>query len=195
MTTTVTPLSADDERRSLGYLGMVLFLGSWVMMFGALFFVYAGLRARASGWPPPGTLPLPLLLPGLSSLVIVVSSFTLQAGVRCVQQGRAFAFAPWLLATIVIGSLFLALQVSVWTTLWHSGLQPSSGIYGSIFYLLTVFHFLHVVVGLGLLLWQVPAALRRAIGAPRRVPIKLISMFWHFVTIVWVAIYLTVYVF
>ncbi|MBI5287884.1 MAG: hypothetical protein HY873_02800 [Chloroflexi bacterium] len=52
-----------------------------------------------------------------------------------------------------------------------------------------------LVVGLGLLLWQVPAALRRAIGAPRRLPIKLISMFWHFVTIVWVAIYLTVYVF
>ena len=195
MTPGSTPrLAPTDERRSLGYLGMLVFLGSWAMMFAALFFVYAGLRSRAAVWPEAGSLERPLLLPGLSTVILIVSSLTLQLGIKRLRADNASDFGRWLLATIAVGLIFLGLQVTVWQDLWSIGLLPSSGAYGSVFYLLTVFHFLHVVVGLGLLVWRVPAALRGQAGAPARVPITLIAMFWHFVTIVWVAIYASVYV-
>jgi heme/copper-type cytochrome/quinol oxidase subunit 3 len=186
-------LAPADERRSLGYLGMVIFLGSWAMMFGALFFVYAGLRAKAPAWPPAGVTPLPLLLPGLSTVILLASSATLHLGLQRVRQGRAADFAPWLVSTLGIGAAFLALQVFIWVRLYESGLHPSSGTYGSIFYTFTAFHFLHVVVGLGLLGWLVPRALRRTLAARHQLRIKLMSMFWHFVTIVWVVIYASVY--
>jgi heme/copper-type cytochrome/quinol oxidase subunit 3 len=188
-------LDPAGERRSLGYLGMVIFLGSWAMMFGALFFVYAGLRAQAPTWPPPGEDPLPLLLPGLSTILLLASSVTLHQGLQRVRQGRANDFAPWLVATIAIGTAFLALQAYIWWDLHGQGLAPSSGIYGSIFYTLTAFHFLHVVVGLALLAWVLPATLQRSLAVRHQLRIKTTSMFWHFVTVVWVAIYLSVYVF
>lgn len=184
-----------EERRSLGYLGMIIFLGSWMMMFGALFFSYAVLRFGAAAWPPPGTEPLPLLLPGISTAVLLISSFTLHRGLGAVRSGDANGFVPWLFATIVLGLIFIALQIGVWSWLWDHGFRQSSGRFGSIFYLLTVFHFLHVLVGLGLLMWLVPPALRRTITAPRSVPVRLIGMFWHFVDVVWIAIYISLYVF
>jgi heme/copper-type cytochrome/quinol oxidase subunit 3 len=163
-------------------------------MFGALFFAYAVLRFGADSWPPPGGHPLPLLVPGIATLVLLASSVTLQRGLASIRRGRGDAFLSSLIATIILGSVFLALQIVVWLGLWDHGLEVASGRYGSIFYLLTAFHFLHVVVGLGLLLWLVPPAMRRAIATPRRAPVKVISMFWHFVDAVWVAIYLSVYV-
>jgi heme/copper-type cytochrome/quinol oxidase subunit 3 len=182
------------EKRSLGYVGMVLFLGSWAMMFGALFFCYAMLRIRAPFWPPLGMTELPLALPGTSTLLLLLSSATMVRALSGLRRGRLAQFRLHLLATIVLGSLFTALQCAVWIELWNSGLRLDSGPYGGLFYLLTVFHGLHVVVGLGLLLWLLGPTLRRKPTAPRRVPVTLASMFWHGVDLVWVVMFLTVYV-
>lgn len=182
------------EKRSLGYSGMVLFLGSWAMMFGALFFCYALLRIRAPFWPPLGTSELPLGLPGLNTLVLLLSSATMQRALSGLRRGRLDQFRLHLLATIFLGSLFAALQCAVWASLWSQGLRLDSGTYGGLFYLLTVFHGLHVLVGLGLLLWLLGPTLRRQPTAPRRVPVTLASMFWHGVDAVWVVMFLTVYV-
>lgn len=185
---------ALPEKRSLGYAGMVLFLGSWAMMFGALFFSYAVLRIRAPSWPPPGMTELPLVLPGLNTLLLVLSSATMQRALSGLRRGRLEQFRRHLLATILLGSLFIAFQCGVWIELWSGGLRLDSGTYGGLFYLLTVFHLLHVVVGLGLLIWLVGPTLRRQPTAPRRVPVTLASMFWHGVDLVWVVMFLTVYV-
>jgi cytochrome c oxidase subunit III len=174
------------ETRSLGYAGMVLFLGSWAMMFGALFFCYALLRIRAPFWPPLGVTELPLGLPGLNTLVLLLSSATTQRALSGLRRGRLAQFRLHLLATILLGSLFTALQCAVWIELWGRGLRLDSGTYGGLFYLLTVFHALHVLVGLGLLLWL--------LAAPRRLPVTLASMFWHGVDAVWLVMFLTVYV-
>jgi cytochrome c oxidase subunit III len=188
------------EKRSLGHTGMVLFLGSWAMMFGALFFCYALLRIRAPFWPPLGMTELPLALPGLSTLLLLLSSATVQRALSGLRRGRLARFRRHLLATIVLGSLFAALQCAVWIELWSAGLRLDSGTYGGLFYLLTVFHMLHVLVGLGLLVWLLAPTLRPGAAeaseaaAPRRVPATLASMFWHGVDAVWVVIFLTVYV-
>jgi len=183
------------EKRSLGYAGMVLFLGSWAMMFGALFLCYALLRIRAPFWPPLGMTELPLALPGTSTLLLLLSSATMHRALSGLRRGRLAQFRLHLLATILLGSLFTALQCAVWIELWSAGLRLDSGTYGGLFYLLTVFHILHVLVGLGLLLWLLGPTLRRHATAPRRVPVTLTSMFWHGVDAVWVVMFLTVYVF
>jgi cytochrome c oxidase subunit III len=182
------------EERSLAYAGMVIFLGSWAMMFGALFFSYAVLRISAVVWPAPGLARLPLGLPGINTLLLLASSRTLAlalAGLRCGQLERC---RNELLRTIALGVTFVGLQCKVWADLWESGLHLDSGAYGGTFYLLTVFHILHVVVGLGLLARLVAPLLRRRPVAPRRVPAALTGMFWHFVDAVWLTMFVVVYV-
>lgn len=181
------------EKRSTGYLGMVIFLGSWAMMFGTLFFAYAGLRLRASSWPPFGAPELPIILPGINTLILLVSSGTMHLALRGLRRGQLDHFRAGLLATILLGTVFMGLQLVVWMDLWSQGLHLDTGTYGGLFYLLTVFHVLHVLVGLGLLAWLLAPVLRREASVPRRVPVKVASMFWHFVDAVWLIMFLAVY--
>jgi cytochrome c oxidase subunit 3 len=173
---------------------MVVFLGSWAMMFAAIFFAYAALRLRSPSWPPFGAIPLPLAIPTLNTLVLLASSGTLHLALRALRRHDIDLFRWWSLATLTLGTAFLALQLLVWLDLWESGLQLRSGVYGSIFYVMTAFHALHVVVGLGFLIWLTAPALRRNARPFGTVPVKLASMFWHFVDVVWVLMFLAVYV-
>jgi cytochrome c oxidase subunit 3 len=182
------------EERSLEYSGMVLFLGSWAMMFGALFFSYAVLRINAPVWPAPGFERLPLALPGLSTLLLLASSATLSRALTHAKRGQLASCRNGLLKTITLGAVFVALQCKVWAELWSSGLHLDSGAYGGTFYLLTVFHILHVMLGLGLLARLVAPLSRRAPAAPRRVAAALTAMFWHFVGAVWLVTFVAVYV-
>src|SRR5215510_3951760 len=93
------------------YLGMVVFLASWAMMFGSLFFAYGMVRARSTEWPP-GDLPaLPLLLPGINTAILALSSGALQLVVRGLRQGRATLAGPGLALVAVLGAVFLGLQI------------------------------------------------------------------------------------
>lgn len=182
------------EERTLEYAGMVIFLGSWAMMFGALFFSYAVLRVGAVVWPAPGLAPLPLALPGISTVLLLGSSRTLALAIGSLRRRQLEQCRNRLLWTIALGVVFVGLQCKVWADLWAGGLHLDSGAYGGTFYLLTVFHILHVLVGLGLLGRLVAPLLRRAPVAPRRVPAALTAMFWHFVDAVWVTMFVAVYV-
>jgi cytochrome c oxidase subunit III len=188
------PADEIPEERTLAYSGMVIFLGSWAMMFGALFFSHAVLRISAAAWPPPGFARLPLELPAINTLLLLTSSWTLsraQARSRSEQLERC---RHELLRTIAFGIVFVALQCKVWADQWKSGLHLDSGAYGGTFYLLTVFHILHVLVGLGLLARLVAPLLRRVPMAPGRLAVALTAMFWHFVGCVWLVMFVAVYV-
>jgi cytochrome c oxidase subunit 3 len=182
------------EERSLAYAGMVIFLGSWAMMFGALFFSYARLRVSAPIWPAPGFARLPLELPGMGTGLLLASSWTLSLALARLRDGHLERCRNELLRTIALGVVFVALQCKVWADLWRSGLQLDSGAYGGTFYVLTVFHILHVLVGLGLLMRLVAPLIRRVPVAPSRVPARLTAMFWHFVDAVWLTTFVAVYV-
>jgi cytochrome c oxidase subunit 3 len=171
---------------------MVVFLGSWAMMFAALFFAYGLLRLGAPVWPPIDAERLPLLLPGINTAILIVSSVTLQRGIVGLRRGEILM--PWLLATLALGITFMALQMVVWSSLWAHGFRLSSGHYGSVFYLLTVFHGLHVLVGIGLLFALLPFGLQRLDTDRPPARVRLTAMFWHFVDVVWALIFLTVYV-
>jgi len=184
---------ASEESRRTSYVGMVMALGSWSMMFGSLFFAYAILRLRAGAWPPEGIEPLPRLLPFLNTLVLLASSAVLSRGLDPKQEARIGGLARALKRTLALGSLFLVLQLAVWVPLWRSGLTMASGVYGSIFYGLTVFHALHVLAGLVALAVLLPGARsgRYRSGAQSRV--RVTALFWHFVDAVWVVMFVAVY--
>lgn len=194
--TLATGASAGErpEERSLEYAGMVIFLGSWAMMFGALFFSYAVLRVDAPIWPAPGFAPLPLGLPGINTLILLASSRTLSLALARSRAGQLARCRNQLLLTLLLGTVFVALQCEVWSELWQSGLRLDSGAYGGTFYLLTVFHVLHVLVGLALLLRLVAPLLRPEPAAPSRVSAALTAMFWHFVDVIWLVMFVVVYV-
>lgn len=181
------------EERTLAYSGMVIFLGAWAMMFGALFFSYAVLRISAPIWPAPGLPRLPLGLPAVNTVLLLTSSWTLSRALGQLKRGQLGRCRDALLLTIGLGVGFGALQIQVWSALWRSGLHLDSGAYGGTFYLLTVFHVLHVLVGLGLLLRTVAPLLARAPVAPGRVPAALTALFWHFVDAVWLVMFVALY--
>ena len=178
----------DDEVTS--YIGMIIFLASWAMMFAALFFAYAVVRFRAPIWPPPDQPRLPILLPGLNTVLIAASSGLVAVAVRATAIGRPRRAFDCLGVAAILGALFLMLQVVVWASLWDAGLVPSAGPYASAFYALTTFHALHVLVGLVAL---VALAFRAWQRRASRAAVRLWGMFWHFVGAVWLALYLAVY--
>ena len=175
------------------WLGMLLFLGSWAMMFAALFFAYAAVRLHAGAWPPAETPRLPLLLPGANTLVIASSSLAVQRALSAAREGRGGVLSS-LGAGLVLGALFIALQVLLWTRLWAAGLHPDGGPYPSVFWALTVFHALHVLVGLGGLSWVALRARALAPGPARHLGLRLWTAYWHFVGAVWMLLYLAVFV-
>jgi cytochrome c oxidase subunit III len=171
-------------------VGMAVFLGSWAMLFVALFFAYALVRGRSPTWPPPGAPPLLRLLPGLNTLLIAASSVVMARAVRAQELGRTRRTGAALAAVAALGAVFLALQAFVWTGVWRAGLVPSGGPYPSVFYAFTAFHALHVLVGVGALALL---SARARSGETTRTRVRLWGWYWHFVGAVWGALYLTLY--
>ena len=185
---------AAEESRRTSFVGMVMALASWTMLFVALFFSYAVLRLNAATWPPDGLARLPKALPFLNTLVLLASSVILHRGTRAESEERPGALRRALLGTMALGGLFLALQLAVWIPLWQRGFRvDNTGTYGSIFYGLTVFHALHVLAGLVALAVLLPGAFAGRLVSGRSSTVRLSAMFWHFVDAVWVVMFVTVY--
>ncbi|MEM7248310.1 MAG: heme-copper oxidase subunit III [Acidobacteriota bacterium] len=190
----VVSIRPEAERGATAQVGMLVFLGSWAMMFAALFFSYTILRLRVGTWPPPGGPSLPTVLPAVSTGVILVSSITLHLSLAARRRGAARNALTWVILTFLLGSLFVGLQGRTWLDTWTAGLTQWSGVLGSIFYLMTVFHALHVVVGLGVLGWLGVRLWRETVQPERaETSLQVLGMFWHFVGLVWVAIYVSVF--
>jgi cytochrome c oxidase subunit III len=185
---------AAEESRRTSFVGMVMALASWTMLFVALFFSYAVLRLNAATWPPDGLAPLPKALPFLNTLVLLASSVLLHRGTCPESEEKPGALRRSLLLTILLGGVFLALQLAVWIPLWQRGFRiDNTGTYGSIFYGLTVFHALHVLAGLLALAVLLPGAFAGRHISGRSSAVRVSAMFWHFVDVVWVVMFVAVY--
>jgi heme/copper-type cytochrome/quinol oxidase subunit 3 len=176
-----------------GFIGMVIFLGSWAMMFAALFFVYAAVRMRSEAWPPLDQPSLPIGLPAVNTAVLAASSVTFELALRAVRRGELQRLERLLGVTLGLGIAFVLLQVDLWSAMFTAGVAPASGPYASVFYGFTGLHALHVLVGLVALVWLTFRARRRAYSTPRHQAVRLWSMYWHFVGIVWVAMFVGIF--
>ena len=174
-------------------VGMLLFISSEVMFFGGLFATYFSAKASFAGaWGPPAGAPeleiLPVPLP--ITLILISSSLTMHWAVRAIGRGDSGRLRLWLVVTLGLGLLFLAGQVYDYTTL---GFGISDGVYGTVFYTLTGFHGAHVfggVVGLSILTAR---AGQGQFSARNHVAVEAVSYYWHFVDVVWVALFTTLY--
>lgn len=188
--------AAQRQRELTGTVGMMVALGSWTMMFGAIFFMYLALRAQTHSWPPPGQ-HMPLSLPAINTVVIVASSVTLVRALEKLRNGKHGTAVTWMSVTLGLGILFVALQVVLWRNMWLDGLTTASGTLGSVIYGLTILHAVHVAAGVVVLAYLLVRALSSARGANRMhkqvLSLRLCGMFWHFVDVVWVLMFIGIF--
>ena len=189
---------AEFARREAGMptplVGMLLFIASEVMFFGGLFAAYFNARAANAGaWGPPAGAHelemLPIALP--LTLVLVASSFTMQFGVWAIRRGDQGAMRMWTAVTLLLGIAFLAGQLYDYSIL---GFGVSDGVFGTVFYTLTGFHGAHVFGGTVGLTILVARATRGQFSARNHVAVEAVSMYWHFVDVVWIALFTTLYI-
>jgi cytochrome c oxidase subunit 3 len=188
----VVSLRPHAREEFTSYLGMMIALGSWAIMFAGLFFVYAGVRISAPSWPPPGVPRLPIAMPFGNTLVLLASSVTAHKALGAIRRARRDEMRAWLAVTVFLGALFVGLQYVVWSDVARAGLHYDTGTYGSVFYGLTYLHAAHVAAGLLALLWLLVRSTKyseHSHGAVRHC-----TMFWHFVDIVWVVTFVSVFV-
>ncbi len=143
------------EGLSNGMLGFILFIASEVMFFGGLFAAYFIARADATEWPPENMLTaeqiargvkleVEFVLPFIATILLVLSSVTIQFGVWAIQRGDRTALIRWLIVTIVLGLVFLTAQMYDYSQLHF---RAGDTVYGTTFYTLTGFHGAHVAGG------------------------------------------------
>ena len=183
----------EDEvaARSNMLLGVKLGILSEVMLFAALFTAYFVIRSESGGWPPNGQERPELLLPGLNTLLLLSSSVTMQLAVRAIRRGDLAAMRLRLRLTLVLGTVFLFVQGYEFAT---NGFGLSDGVFGSTFYTLTGFHGAHVLAGLGFMAIVATRARRGLVSAEHHTAVEAASYYWHFVDVVWLVLFSTLYV-
>jgi cytochrome c oxidase subunit III len=190
VTSAAAPVAVTVDRRpDLLNVGTVVWLASELMFFSGLFAAYFTLRAQAVRWPPPGV-NLDTVSATIATALLVSSSGTMQLAVRATVAGRRGAFGVWLGCTFVLGSVFVAAQARDWSKL---DFAVSSHAYGSAFYLMTGFHGLHVIGGLLAMLLMAGRATSPRFGAEDAPSVEMLSYYWHFVDVVWIALWATIF--
>ncbi|HUP69949.1 MAG TPA: heme-copper oxidase subunit III [Acidimicrobiales bacterium] len=170
-------------------VGTVVWLASELMFFSGLFAAYFTLRAISREWPPP-LVELDVPRTAVFTALLVLSSFTMHVAVRAAEGSQQRRATRWTLITIVLGSLFVTNQV-----VEYGGLDftHTSDAYGSMFFLMTGFHGLHVVGGLVLMGAMLAVGTGPTSRLPLSDPLTVTGYYWHFVDVVWIAMFATIY--
>ena len=180
-------------------LGMLLFITSEVMFFGGLFAAYFSIRANAPQWPPvnPETsAPFHLaILPfvGPATILLILSSVTCQVAVWAIRRDDRVGFLRNMTVTVVLGIVFLAMQVTDYTILGQEGLTLASGTYGTTYYTLTGFHGAHVLGGVIMLSVVLYRGMAGQFSAKHYDAVEGASLYWHFVDVVWILLFSLLY--
>jgi cytochrome c oxidase subunit III len=180
-------------RPNMVSVGTIIWLSSELMFFAGLFAMYFTARARATeGWPPePTELNIPYAL--VVTLVLVSSSFTCQIGVFAAEEGNVYGLRRWFTITFVLGLLFVLGQGYEYVQLVEEGTTISSSTYGSVFYLATGFHGLHVVGGLIAFIYLLIRSTMGRFTPAQATAAIVVSYYWHFVDVVWIGLFTTIY--
>jgi cytochrome c oxidase subunit 3 len=188
-----------SSRISPSILGMYLFIGSEIMLFGSFFTAYFFVRVvNGDTWPSllssvPKAFPLhlPVYLAFVNTLILVTSSFTMHWALRSVKRGNAFGLRAGLLLTFLMGLTFLITQITEYLRI---GFNTSEGAFPTIFFCLTGLHGCHVFIGLTILLFMTIRAFRGHFDPGHHHGVEIGGIYWHFVDVMWILVFLTVYI-
>jgi cytochrome c oxidase subunit 3 len=185
------PPANRSSRVESATLGMLLFIISEVMIFGAFFTAYFFIRIVSKDpWPAHGTT-LPEDVAGINTAILLSSSLTIHWALTSVKSGNRFGLKAGMVATFLLGLTFLTVQINEYV---HLGFAPHDSAQGTVFYSLTGLHGAHVFIGLCLLLMVTIRSLRGHYSPEEHRGMEVPGIYWHFVDIMWVIVYTTVYV-
>ncbi|HRV65682.1 MAG: heme-copper oxidase subunit III [Candidatus Nanopelagicales bacterium] len=175
-------------------MGTMIWLGSELMFFAALFAMYFTLRSVNPEIWAVDTQLLNIPFASINTTILVLSSVTCQMGVFAAERGDVKNLRKWFIITFIMGSVFIAGQITEYTELVHQGLTLSSSPYGSVFYLTTGFHGLHVTGGLIAFLFVLARTyVAKRFTHEQATSAIVVSYYWHFVDVVWIALFTTIY--
>ena len=186
------PAAHKSSRVDATVLGMFLFIASEAMLFGAFFTAYFFVRVvnpEAEPWPLE-PFHLPVFVAGINTLVLVASSFTMHWALQSIKRGNRTGLKAGLLLTFFMGLAFLVTQMLEYARI---GFNPADGAFGTIFYGLTGLHGAHVFVGLTLLAVATIRAFRGHFTPEHHHGVELPGIYWHFVDVMWIVVYATIY--
>jgi heme/copper-type cytochrome/quinol oxidase subunit 3 len=173
-------------------LGMWTLLGSECFLFGTLIATYLAYRGRNVIGPFPHEV-FNLQLTTLSTFDLLMSSLLMVLALAAVQRGDRRQSRLWLAGTALFGLIFLGFQAWEFTGFVHEGLTLQQNLFGSTFYVLTGCHGAHVAVGVAWLVTLLVLDLRGRLGARDATKVEVAGLYWHFVDVVWIAIFTLVY--
>jgi heme/copper-type cytochrome/quinol oxidase subunit 3 len=174
-------------------MGMWIFLGSDCMFFGSLIGTYLSYKGKSLSGPVPREV-FDIPLTSYSAALLLASSLFMVLALAALQQNRIRVSAWWLLATAALGLHFVLNQVYEFTTfVLHYNLTLSTNLFGSSFFVLTGFHGAHVSGGVIWLTILAVLALRGKLDSRDYTKVEIAGLYWHFVDIVWIAIFTIVY--
>ena len=196
---TVDRLPANDSgyevqptRFNSGMWAIIMFVGSELMFFAALFTTYFFLRGKVPAWEPVfGEKPTWLGLPLVNTIELLASSVTMQLAVTAIKKGDRRKLILWLVPTVILGVLFLSGQAYEYTRL---GFLPKDGVFAAVFFTLTGFHGAHVTGGVIFIAICLYRSLRGQFTANRHLAVEAASIYWHFVDVVWIGLFTTIYI-
>jgi cytochrome c oxidase subunit 3 len=202
--------SAEQQYES-ATLGMWAFIVQEILFFGGLFCAYTVYRNTYIEAFTAGSYRLDIFWGTLNTVVLIASSLTMAMAVRSAQTnsgpGRIIG---WLIATIILGCTFLGVKAIEYTGKWHHHLIPNSTfqwndpafptvtlgpakIFYSFYFVMTGMHALHMIIGVGIMLWMIAKVRRNEISAQYFTPIEISGLYWHFVDIVWIFLFPLLY--
>ncbi len=187
------------NRPNMVSVGTIVWLSSELMFFAGLFAMFFTVKAQNEGeWPPilestghPIELNVPYAL--VVTIILVSSSFTCQWGVFKAEQGDVFGLRRWYSITLAMGTIFVLGQANEYRELIHEGITIPSGAYGTVFYLTTGFHGLHVIGGLVAFVYLILRTRMSKFTPAQATAAIVVSYYWHFVDVVWIGLFATIY--
>jgi cytochrome c oxidase subunit 3 len=194
------------ERPTRVAVGTIVWLSSELMFFAALFAIYYTLRATSPDLWAERTVLLELPLASVNTTILVLSSVTCQLGVWAAERGQVgrmggllqvskWGLREWFVVTYIMGAVFVAGQVYEYAVLWSEGLTLSSDPYGSIFYMATGIHGMHVTGGLIAFLFVLGRTfMARRFTHEQATSAIVVSYYWHFVDVVWIGLFFSIYI-
>jgi cytochrome c oxidase subunit III len=185
------PPAHQSSRVDARVLGMLLFIASEVMLFGSFFTAYFFIRVvNGFDWPPHG-FHLPVFVAGVNTAILLTSSLTMHWSLQSIKRGNRAGLQAGLTLTFLMGLVFLLTQILEYSRV---GFAPHENAFATIFFSLTGLHGAHVFVGLTLLLFATIRSFRGHFSPEHHHGVEIPGIYWHFVDVMWIVVYSTIYI-
>jgi cytochrome c oxidase subunit 3 len=184
------PIANRSSRIDPQLLGILLFIISEAMLFGSFFTAYFFIRVVQDTPWPPDPFEFPVAVAGMNTVILLTSSGTMHYALHSIKRGNRLGLQVGLLVTFLMGATFLGTQINEY---FKAGFAIHDGAFASVFYGLTGLHGAHVFVGLTLLAIANMRTLRGHFTPEAHMGVECTGIYWHFVDVMWIIVYTTVY--